>query len=81
MFPIDQRASPRRRVKKRVRLRWSVADVPATIQNESKGGAMLVVDGAPPRGTIATILSGMEELTVMLMWADGRRAGVRFLTE
>ena len=61
-----------------MRLRWAVAEVPATVRNYSKGGALLEIAGAPPRGTLATVIPDSRELPVTIVWGNATHAAVRF---
>ena len=78
MSGIEKRAARRRVVNRNVRLRWSVAEMPAIVRNSSADGAMLIVNAALAPGAKATILSDAREIPVTVMWSRDGYVGVQF---
>jgi hypothetical protein len=59
-------------------LHWSGAFRPCQVRDLSEGGALLVVDSAPPAGTRALLVRGPHRLGAFIVWSDAKRCGLRF---
>ena len=59
-------------------LQWSGVSRRCQVRDLSEGGALLVVDAAPAKGTRVLLVRGSHRLGSTIVWSDAKRCGLRF---